>query len=268
MAESSLNDLYMDIAGDIGVYLGWGSKPTDWDDDQFDRIKRYLKSGLRTFYFPPPIDGVQYEWSFLKPVATLSLATDEQYAALPEDFGGVTSPITVLASGSTVHQPQPLRLTLEAAIREQYAAMPTTTGRPVMAALVADIVPTLKRSNRQRMWFWPIANGDYSIQFQYQIIPEMLSGNLPYAYGGAQHAETILEACLAQAELKGDDQADGPHAMKFRERLSASIAQDRKMTAAFAGYNGDRSDAYEGGRTLNRRSYFPVQQITYNGSEI
>lgn len=268
--ESSLNDTYWDVAGDVGVYLGWGSGErmgdTPWSDEEFRIIQRHIKSGLRSFYFPVPIDGVQYEWSFLKPVATLTLAADSQHIELPDDFGGITSVITVSADGSTVYQPFPIRLMLEAAVRQQYAQLPTTSGRPVQMALIASEKPTIAKSNRQQLWVWPIADTAYTIEFQYQILPAMLSGSLPYAYGGALHAETILEACLAQAELKGDDQGDGPHAMKFRERLAASIAQDRKFKAQFVGYNGDHSDSLEGG--WYGRRLWNVTPITYNGDPI
>lgn len=269
--ESTLNDNYWELSADVGDYLGWGRgerfDDVPWDDDQKKNVIRYVKSGLRTFYYPPLIDGVQYEWSFLKPLGSITLAADEQYVNLPEDFGGMTSVLTVSPSGSTVYQPFALRLMLEAAVRQSHAQLPTTTGRPVQAALLADLPPTLTKSNRQRLWIFPIADSDYTIEFQYQILPDMLTGALPYAYGGALHAETILESCLAQAELKGDDQGEGPHASKFRERLAASIAQDRKFKAQFVGYNGDQSDAMEGG-WYGRRNNWYTTPITYNGSPI
>lgn len=270
MAESTLNDRYNDIAGDVGVYLGWGPGEKNgglaWDDEQQKRIDRYMKSGLRSFYFPAPIDGVMYEWSFLKPIATLTLVESVDTVALPDDFGGFESVITIQPSGTEIRAPWTIRLTLEAAVRASYAECPTTTGRPLQAALVAEKGVSLSKSSRQHLRFWPLPDTDYEVQFQYYLLPDYYDGSKPYAYGGAAHAETILESCLAQAELKGDDMGDGPHAMKFKERLAASISMDRKNKAAFIGYNGDNSDGME--NNWYGRHGWQVAGITYNGSPI
>ena len=65
----------------------------------------------------------------------------------------------------------------------------------------------------------PLGAGFFAI-----AMPDYLSTPFPYAYGGAEHAETILESCLAVAELRLDDMA-GPHNQQFMARLAASISR-------------------------------------------
>jgi hypothetical protein len=244
------------------VFLGWGAGSangdTAWTADKQQRIDRYMKSGLRQFYFQG------YEWSFLKPVANVTLTQGVSTVALPEDFGGFEGTITISAAASSVRVFWSIKLCLEGQLRESYSLLPTTQGRPTMAALVAQRGTTLTRSNRYVLEFFPLPDGAYVAQFQYYILPDYLSGAFPVAYGGAQHAETILESCLSQAELKGDDMAQGPHAMKYAERLVSSIAMDKRMKAKTAGYNHDSSDSREGDYGYGRHGWQNAG-ILYNG---
>lgn len=261
--ESTLNDLYRDISGDVGVFLGWGAGANNdddaWTEAQQQRIDRYMKSGLRQFYFQG------YEWSFLKPVATVTLTPGISTVALPEDFGGFEGTVTVASQASGQRVYWPIKLYLEGQIRERYTSLPTTQGRPLMAALVALRGTSLTKSNRYQLEVFPLPDAAYVFQFQYYILPDYLSGAYPVAYGGAAHAETILESCLSQAELKGDDMGDGPHAKKYQERLVSSIAMDRRMKAQTAGYNGDASDGMESRYGYGRHGWM-VGGINYNGS--
>lgn len=267
MAESTLSLAYNDFISKVGTFLGWGRGAifgeTAYTTQQQALLDDCVASGIRQFYFPPPLHpgGATYSWSFLKPVATLDFPTGVQTIQLPEDFGGIEGEITILSTSSNT-VPWPVRVFNEASVREEYAKCPDATGPPIMAALQSLKGVTKFSSSRMQMFLYPMADQAYQIQFQYYILPDYLTGNAPYVYGGAQHVETILESCLAIAEQRIDDMA-GLHSGKFMERLSASVGMDGKNKAAVIGYNGDRSDS------RSRLPWFRNIQwggCTYNGS--
>jgi hypothetical protein len=77
------------------------------------------------------------------------------------------------------------------------------------------------------------------MKLPYAIIPSVrLRSGTPYPLGGMNHAETILYACLAAAELQKDDDR-GPRWETFKELLIASIDMDRRGRPDNIGYNGD-----------------------------
>jgi len=248
------------LRAEVAFYLGFGRGDDYgekvWTTQQKNDLDFILRSGLRQFYFPPPVDKIVYRWSFLKPVAQLDLASGESTVNLPDDFGGIEGRVTVSGSSNSYW---PITITSEGRIREMFARLPDTTGQPECAAQVAVKNTTLKDGQRWQLQVYPAADTDYTLNVAYYILPEILSGIRPFADGGEQHAETLLESCLAIAEQKMDDTL-GVHSAKFRERLAASIAEDQKNKPANLGYNRDCSD----GREWQWRRGYLDSQVTYN----
>lgn len=246
MAESSLNLAYKQLMGEVGFFLGYGRGAllgdVAWNSNQQATIDSTIASGLRQFYYPPVAGGQQSppSWSFLKPIATVTLSTGENEVPLPFDFGGIEGEITILGPNNTTWFP--IKVCNEGQIRVDFSRFPNMTGRPLRASIQQGLRPGALQSQTQTLFYFPTADTDYTVQFQYYINPDYLSGALPYAYGGPQHAETILESCLAIAEQRLDDRVS-VHTQKFGERLVASIAMDNKNKAQNLGYNEDRSDA-------------------------
>lgn len=265
MAESTLAVAYRDLRADVAFFLGYG-RGEDFGDKKFTKAQEndlavVLKSGLRQFYNPPPMNGVVYRWSFLRPVADLTLASGENTVALPDDFAGFEGRITV--SGTQSQSFWAVTITGEGRIREMFARLPGASGQPQYAAEQVLKGTNINEGQRRQLFVYPTADGDYTLTVAYYILPDFLSGTKPYAYGGAQHAETLLESCLAIAEQKLDD-AMGVHTEKFHERLAASIAADQASKPANLGYNADRSDGREG--WLNWRQGYLNSQVGYNGT--
>ncbi len=272
--ESSLNLLYQQIQGEVGEFLGYGrgpvantdnSPPVDstWNQAQLADINFCVASGLRCFYFPPPIDGstASFEWSFLHPTATLVLASGKSTIDLPDDFGGFEGPLTI-STTPQVAMPWFIEWRNEGALRQMYSVQPTSTGPPMYAAQIPLKGTTATQSNRFQLLIFPLSDQAYTLQAQYYINPDFLSGAFPYAYGGVQHAETILTSCLAIAEQRRDD-AMSVQSAKFKERLAASISMDRRLKPQSLGYNSDRSDR----RGWTRQDvHFWQPAATYNGS--
>jgi hypothetical protein len=247
--------------------MGWGRGAnvygdTAWTNDQQFQIDGIVASGLRNFYYPSSVDGQpsSYDWSFLHPTATADFPVSAQSINLPDDFGGFEGQITLLTVTSTA-QPWCIQWRNEGSIREMYACTPSMSGPPMFACQMAVKGTTGTAGQRFKLLVFPGADQDYTLQFQYYINPDYLSGAFPYAYGGAQHSETILESCLAVAEVRLDD-AMSVHSAKFRERLQASVSVDRRNKPAKIGQNLDRSDWVYGQR-INPHIW--AGPATYNG---
>jgi len=83
MAESALSLKYTDLQLLVGLFLGYNPDPTtwsgyniapaSWSEGQTLEVDRYIQAGIRQFYYPPAVEGVDpgYEWSFLNPITTL-----------------------------------------------------------------------------------------------------------------------------------------------------------------------------------------------------
>lgn len=273
MAESTLNLGYADLIAKTGIFLGWGrglmlgGVPTG--DPAYTASQQYIlddavASGVRQFYFPPSLQpgGPVYDWSFLHPTASLDLPNAAKQLQMPDDFGGFEGELTCFPAGSPqTAKPWSMRLYNEGKIREMFSTTPTAQGPPMFGGLSPIKGTTQVSSTRTNLLIFPAADQEYTVQFQYYILPDYLTGNNPYVYGGAAHAETILESCLAIAEQRMN-MMPPVHSAKFMERLAASIGMDRKNKAQVLGYNGDGSDQGRWGRYANHWNFPPA---TYNG---
>ena len=89
MAESTLSLSYNDIELEVGTFLGYDPTVGNWTAAQAAEVARYINAGVRQFYYPPAINGLEagYGWSFLKPTTTISTAASDAAQDLPDLFG-------------------------------------------------------------------------------------------------------------------------------------------------------------------------------------
>jgi hypothetical protein len=240
---------YYDFAGAVGESLGygWGEANGDraWTAKQLRNIKAAVASGQRMVYYPIPLPGesAAHSWSFLRPTSELTLADGTTEILLPMGCGSqVEGVITYQATGKFAWQT--LRLTNWATIRHHNQQYPSATGAPLMVAIepLKMTQSSAGGPQRFRLIVSPQADAEYTLRLTYQVIPEMISADRPYHYGGAQHTETFLAACKAAAEIARDNIHDGPYKRDFVERLIASVHLDRRSRPQTLGYNGDASD--------------------------
>jgi hypothetical protein len=248
VAESTLNLAFYDLANEVSSWLGY---PDDilrlnqatlvgQQKQQANVLQRVLKAGLRRFYNPGPMDnGVPTDWSFLRPIATITIGAAQTGVQLPDDFGGIEGDVTIQPTIELVWWPLPVRN--DGYILKQQSLFPQMVSRPLMCAVTPLKDQGVNQSQRWQLMIFPTTDQAYNLQFRYYILGECLSGARPYAYGGAGHAETLKAACLAAAERELNDMI-GPMEQYFQERLVASMALDRKTKAQNLGYNGDNSD--------------------------
>lgn len=240
--ESTLAVPKVELERALGVWAGFGRGESfgdrAWSDQQQSRITDSVNSGLRSIYF------CGYDWSFLHPVTTLSLAESGNTIDLPDDFGGLEGSVTVASSDAGSFEP--LKVVGEGAIRAEYARTPSMTGRPGWCAVRPIKGTTALSGQRFQLYVYPTANAAFTLSITYYILPNALKDESPYAYGGAPHAETLIAAARAAYERDYDDMIDGPQQRYFAQRLQQSIAYDRKLKSPHLGYNGDASDAVVG----------------------
>ena len=252
MSEPTLSLAKDDLESLIGDFLGYGfgAKFGDvaWDTTQQRVITEVRHSGERQFYEPPAIPELKvpagYKWSFLQPVAALTLHQNTALLPMPDDFGGFEGEITISIPTGVAWWP--VKLGSIGDVYQQTAKYPTTTGRPWLACLEALKGTGPFTGSRSQLHVWPIPDQEYRIQFRYYLCPDAMTDANPYCYGGTVHADTIKASCLAVAEVERDDMV-GVRDQRWKERLATSVAIDKRMKPQTHGYNGDRSDR------LNRR---------------
>lgn len=264
MAESTLALDFPKLQSKIGDFLGYGRGVTfldpEWDTRQVNDILDVIESAQRRFY--QPATNPPYRWSFLRPMAAMTLAEGAQTIELPDDFAGVEGRIAMTDDAQSLFIP--IDFQGEGAIQQMYSSHPTMTGRPLAACVRPLRGTAAQRSQRYELFVFPTSDAAYTLHFQYYLAPNAITITRPFAYGGAEHAETMLEACLAVAEERRDDM-QGVHAAAFMARLQASIALDMAKKPQQLGYNRDQSDDMEWRiRQFNNR-LLDVGPVTING---
>jgi hypothetical protein len=226
----SLHVDYNTLLREVGRMLGIDRDKGFFEPDQLTDIKDIIAAGLRRHYWHAVVLGPDekplppHSWSYLKPVRTLDLKSDTSTYDLPEDFGELIEPVFTWAANAAN---APIAVVSERHLRS-LASQANRTGVPRYAALRPK--SETGGIQRQEVVFYPTPTADATISYRSSIIPQELDEDHPYPLGGAQHSEAILEACLAEAEVKLHD-AEGVHSKRYAEALLAAIQSDQKLNA-------------------------------------
>jgi len=245
------------LCREVAPVLGYERNSDLWTHEQAGIIDSVVQRGVRAFYAPPalPGDKMSHEWSFLRPVRTLVTVADTSEYTMPSDFADLVGPLTFAADQSILYEP--IELVSHFQIRQRQTES-TSTGRPTLAALYPS-----ETAGTWKLALWITPDDAYTIYYRSRIVPVDLSASNTTPYGGKEHAQTILEACLAEAEVEADKERLIHHE-RFMQRLQASVHLDRRANAPDTlGYNRDRSD----GQGWYPESYheWNTSVITYNG---
>lgn len=229
-----------DFEAEVGDGLGWGRGVAPfpiWTPEKVVRIQMDVASGLRRFYF------CGHPWSFLNPTASIAVPIGETVIQLPDDFGGVDGGTHIICTQDSDGLGRfVLDFTGTARVIQAQALTPTATGIPQMVAQrpVKAIQPG--RMQRSELIVYPIPDQVYTFSFPYLITPNyLLDVTQPYAYGGVEHHETIMEFCLAVGEQRRDDRMT-THTAKSEDLIQKSIRLDQRKRPIKLGPNIDRSD--------------------------
>lgn len=256
MAESTLSVTYEDLQAEIGRFLGYPYNVASWSAEQVAVVDRHIQSGIKQFYYPPAVEGIEpgYEWSFMKPTAVIETDDGDTAQDLPDDFGRVIGDFHYAAGvyeKSIVVVSEHRILSLHQHSAEE--------GKPRFAAIRYIAREDASDGQRQEVVWWPTPDDEYTLTYRYEVFVNKLEAE-EYPMGGMKHSELVIESCLAIAEQRENDEA-GLHTQAFIRLLSTSIAQDRKNGAKYYGAMGlgEVSDDRERRVTL-------TGDITYKGS--
>ncbi|MFA7279118.1 MAG: hypothetical protein WC100_03390 [Sterolibacterium sp.] len=258
MSESTLSLAYPEIAKALGRFVGYGGDSAEWTPDELDEIQGFMAAGLRQFYFPPLLPGQSkpHEWRFLRPTTTLATVAATADYDLPDSFGSICGDFTFASADCGL---LPVKVTGEADIRKMRMSGggEVASGFPRFAA-IRPKTSTGSSGQRYEVMFYPTPDAVYTLSYQSTILPNMLTSSPgPYPLGGMAHAETILQSCIAMAELRKENEK-GIEWQTFMERLAASVGADKSQAPAVLGYNGD-------GPGRSRAAAYRTPYVTYNG---
>ncbi len=229
---------------DVGMFVGDGPASQALTHIQDKRIDASIQSGYRWFVHPmviPSLKPYVHEWSFLRPVASLSVDPDDGVTpAPPANFASVFGGLTYKDNynGDSV-----VEVVGVEAIKKLQNASNNRTGRPQKCAFMEIVTQTEGVNTRStEIIFWPEIDAPYTFEFQYTVDPFPLTNDSIVPFGSPIHAETIKYACLAAAELDIKGISGGPMFQQFAKLLEASISFDERATSPqIIAYNGDGS---------------------------
>jgi hypothetical protein len=254
MAESTLSVTFAKLKAAIGFYLGYGGSD-DWNADQDAEIELHVQAGIRQFYYPPAVEGVEagYTWSFLTPKTTIDTTADQEEDDLPDDFGRLL--------GSMYHEPDVYAGPVLVVSRPQIRRLKSgsdETGTPLYVAVREKISDGSDGQRKELVW-WPVPDDVYTLTYQYEAYQGILDDTYQYPLGGMKYSELVIASCLAIAEQRANDER-GIHWEGFVRQLASAIAQDRRSGAQYFGpMNGPDSSPLPAARELRQGD------VTYNG---
>ena len=258
MAESGLSIGLPELRKEVGYYLNYGT--SGWSVDETAEIDRIIQSGVRRVYYPTALSEnlAGYEWSWLRPMTTLSLVSGTYEYDMPGDFGRMVGHFHYAAE-------EYLRPIIEVSIgvvlNERTRA--NLSGDP---NIFASVWKSSDGSSGQRRMVsvYPTPDSDKTVTYQYEAYQGALDATHPYPLGGMKLAELYIESCLAVAEQRMNDEV-GVHKSQFDALLVDAIARDKKNGAKFYGNMGHHEDeGFEFRRGWGESTY----PITYHGDTI
>lgn len=225
---------YDDLMAAVADFLG---RPLSlMTDDEKAKADSFVQSGIRNFYYPPKMEGVDenFEWSFLRQSGGVDLLSGVAAYVLPDGFGRILGQIHFDDSPS----PGIPVIPYGELVKMSASGL---KGRPRFAA-VASRRDFGTKGQLKEIRFFPAPDKAYSVSFACDADDGRIGEDRPYPLGGAMFSELIIESCLAVAEQRANDEA-GLHTDNFNRLLVSMIARDRKSSAQNYGMVGDRANA-------------------------
>lgn len=260
MPEPTIGLTLDQLKAQAGWHLGYGRDSASWDSEQEAVIDDVVQTAQRRVYQTEGIPQLgipaAYRWSFLRPVRQFTLTDGADAVLMPDDFGSLDGPVTILSSDTSYLA---IPIVGEQQIRQAFSLSPEATGIPSMAAVSWSDGPSSHAAQRATLKVYPTADADYTLQVRYSLTPNAMTGTRPFPYGGAKMAELFSAAIRAVCEMNVDGVL-GVHNAYFQQRLAAAIADDLRTKGDILGYNGDGTR-----RRRGRELDHPI--VTFGGVE-
>jgi hypothetical protein len=259
MAESTLSISYDDLQAEVGEFLHYGPDAATWSAEETKRVDRLIQAGVRQFYFPPAMEGVElgYQWSFMRPTTTLATVAGTRAYDLPDNFSAIVGELhyeTNVFYHAITSVPQGrMQELIEYEDDQEKPRFFTTQFKTSTGAT----------GQRHEILFWPKPDAVYTLTYRYEAYAGKIDPvNYPYPLGGMKYGECLIESCLAVAERRGNDEM-GIHEAQFQRLLMAAVSADRRQSPQRYGQMGGVED---GVIPLGRHSCFQTSYpITYKG---
>lgn len=233
---STLAESLDDMRSDIGDFHGFGPDLSAFSDDQKRIVEKDLREGIRNVNKPTPF----YAWTFLKPEATVTLASGESTVALDAEVRSLVGSHVFLGD-SDDSSFCPVPVVSDKQVIKAFSQGQSDTGEPQMVSLRALRVMG-EESNRKELYVYPTSDQAYTITFLYLLWPDHVDGAHPYPHGMPEHASLYRASCLAAAEMTRDNMP-GSRAQEFQRQLSSSVQADRQRQGTMFGrmqYGSDK----------------------------
>lgn len=244
----------------VGQAMTFGANPAAWTHGQTVEVSEVIRGGLRKFYQPMTLPGERspHNWSFLQPLFTMALSDGGSVYDLPDDFALIKGSVTYEA-GSSVLYPS-IEQASEETVRYRLQREEASSRPSIYAVRPKKSDETV--GTRYEILFWPVPEQDYNVTFRYAINPDQLKDDEALPLGGQPHAQTIIEACLAEAESKSG--SGNSRQKKFEVCLVSSVGHDREASAPdFISDSRGNSDGLD--REFGNWHGYDENIVTYNG---
>lgn len=222
---------YNDLFRKVKRYLGYGASSSEITDDEREEIDDAVQAGVRQFYYPPFVNGVDasHEWSFLRGEAHVSISAGSSSVMLPDGFGRICGSVRLAGFQNCA----PIPVVPDSFVSSRLSSSPES-GTPRICAVRAT-GSFGSCGQRRELLVWPTPNVDCEIVFEQESDTGRLDPeNRPFPLGGARFSELITESCLSIAEQRSNDEAS-VHTRLFRELLASAVEQDKKSSASVYG---------------------------------
>lgn len=230
-----------ELREEIGRFLGWSGdvRLLAANPVWAPAVERILKEGMRMFYDPDVLPGEEkHQWSFLKPTLAIDMAEGVWHYDLPPDFAMFTGPLNYQPDANALYCPIEIVGAEQVQYRIQQAS---SSGRPTIAAY--RIKSDAGSETAYELIVHPAPNDSYRVMAPIKINPLAPSTALELPVGDQSHVQTLIEACLAAAEVF--NKSGAVHQDRFAARLRSSVSHDRQVNCPpYLGKNLDRSDGY------------------------
>lgn len=235
IAGETLSETYDTLKDAVARYLGWD--PSNLTEGQALRVDACIQSGVRRFYYPPALEGVDvgFEWSFLRQAGSILVTAGVDNYALPDGFGRIAGQMEIAGRFGPTIPVIPYGELMSIRRRGE-------RGRPRFAATISEQAFG-SRGQAKRLYLFPCPDEDMVIDFTCDADTGKLDPETrPFPLGGAMFAELVRESCLAVAEQDENDTVE-VHTQNFHSLLVAMISRDRKSGAQVFGPVGDKGVA-------------------------
>lgn len=241
MSESSLTLNWLQIQAEVGFFLGYGRTLANWDTAQDAEVAAIIQAGVRRVFYPPDSGG--WEWSFLRPTATLYLGASGTDGVLSSGTFNSATFTDWTAQGITTADK--VYITAPTVSIETYDITSVAAGAITLTETPDDAIDltfVVKRSP---------ANYDLPDNFS------RLIGDLHFAAAEYQTAITIVSLGNIEEMRARSDQTGTPCFAAIRYKSSVGSTGQRQeilfwpepsvyfpLTFAYEVYSGVLSDTY------------------------